>query len=272
LNRESGRRLFGADLEAYDRGRPGHPARVYEVLVERCGLVPGARVLEIGPGTGQATRRLIGLGADLVAVEPDDRLAGHLPSAVGQVVVLNRPLEEAELHPTAFDLAVAASSFHWVDEEAGLAKIRAALRPGGWIALWWSHFGAEEPTNPFHRALRPMVDEILASRGIELEESPSAPTGGRPRHGLDVEARTAALELAGYDWIEHELIQWSHVWDATGIRALYASFSPIIRLDEATRVAVLDAVEELAVRDFDGRLELTVLTSLYTARGPDRVV
>jgi hypothetical protein len=59
------------------------------------------------------------------------------------------------------------------------------------------------------------------------------------------------------------------VWDAAGLRALYASFSPIIRLDEATRTAVLDTVEDVAVRDLDGRVQLLMLTSLYTARRPD---
>jgi SAM-dependent methyltransferase len=268
MAREAGRRLFGADVDAYERGRPGHPPRVYELLVQRCGLVPGTRVLEIGPGTGQATRRLLELGADVLAVEPDERLAAHLPSAVGAVAVLNQPLEEVVLAAEDFDLAVAASSFHWVDEEVGLGKLAAALRRDGWIALWWSHSGAEEPLSPFQQALRPVVDEIFAARGIELEESPAVSPVGGPRFGLDVEGRLTALAHAGFGHIEHELIPWSHTWDAAGIRALFASFSPIIRLDEETRLAALDAVEQLAERDFGGRVELPVLTSLYTAQRP----
>lgn len=266
---EEGRHLFGADVDAYDRGRPGHPPRVYELLVQRCGLGPGARVVEIGPGTGKATRRLLELGADLVAVEPDPRLAERLPSAVGAVEVLNQPLEEVVLPAEDFDVAAAASSFHWVDEKVGLGKLATALRRGGWIALWWSQFGVEDARSPSEQTLRRVVDEVLVARGIELVESPSAGHGGRPRHGLDVEARTGALEHAGFEQIEHELIPWAHVWDAAGLRALYASFSPIIRLDEATRAAVLDTVEDVAGRDLDGRIELLMLTSLYTARRPD---
>jgi SAM-dependent methyltransferase len=267
MAREAGRRLFGADVDAYERGRPGHPSRVYELLVERCGLLAGTRVLEVGPGTGQATRRLLELGADIVAVEPDDRLAEHIRS-VGQVTVLNQPLEDAELAPESFELAVAASSFHWIHEETGLARVAAALRPGGWVVLWWSHFGAEEPQSPFQQALRPVLDELFAARRIELEESPAVSAGGGPRFGLDVEGRLEALAHAGYEHGEHELIPWSHVWDAARIRALFATFSPIIRLDEETRIAVLEAVEQVADRDFAGRVELPVLTSLFTARRP----
>ena len=267
IRREEGRRLFGADIAAYDWGRPGHPPRVYEVLVERCRLVPGAHVLEIGPGTGQATRRLLELGADIIAIEPDERLADHIRS-FGPVAVRSQPLEEVELPPTFFDLAVAASSFHWVDEVRGLAKVAAALRPGAWVALWWTHSGAEEPPGPFQQALRPGVDEILAARGIELEESPAVSAGGGPRFGLDVEGRLEALAHAGFEHIENELIPWSHTWDSARMRALFASFSPIIRLDDATRAAVLDAVQTVAERDFGGSVELPILTSLYTARRP----
>src|SRR5207237_10029841 len=73
------RRLFGADPGGYDRARPDYPSRVYEILTERCGLRPGPATLEIGPGTGLATRRLLALGADpLVAVESAERLAEYL--------------------------------------------------------------------------------------------------------------------------------------------------------------------------------------------------
>ena len=52
------RRLFSGDPAGYERARPAYPSRVYEILTERCGLRPGAATLEIGPGSGLATRRL----------------------------------------------------------------------------------------------------------------------------------------------------------------------------------------------------------------------
>src|SRR5215472_10064256 len=76
IDRDEGRRAFGADPSGYDRARPGYPPRVYDLLRDRCRLRPGTRAFEVGPGTGQATRHLLRLGASpLVAVEPDERLA-----------------------------------------------------------------------------------------------------------------------------------------------------------------------------------------------------
>ena len=56
-----------------------------------------------------------------------------------------------------FDLAVAATSFHWVNQEVGLTKLGRALRPAGWVALWWTHFRDPAPPDDYSKAL----DHIL---------------------------------------------------------------------------------------------------------------
>jgi SAM-dependent methyltransferase len=262
IAREEGRRLFGSDPAAYDRARPGHPERVYEVLAERCGLGPATPVLEVGPGTGQATRRLLALGASpLVALEPDKALAAHLRAALGErVEVRETTLEEAELEPAAYELAAAASCFHWIDEDAGLAQLLAALRPGGWAAIWWTHFGDPDAPDAFITATTPLLEGLVSS--------PTAGDPGRPPHAHDREARVAALERAGFGSIEHELVRWETSWDADGIRALYGTFSPIARLDEARRTEILDRIARVAAEDFGGRVERTLVTSLFVARRP----
>ena len=115
----------------------------------------------MGPGTGQVTRRLLELGAEVVAVEPDARLAEFLRGRVGdRAQLVEETLEEAELEDGAFDLAVAASSFHCVDEAVGLASLRRALRPGGWIAIWWTSFGDETRPDPLRDAVDPLFEDV----------------------------------------------------------------------------------------------------------------
>jgi SAM-dependent methyltransferase len=262
IGREEGRRLFGTDPAAYDSARPGHAERVYEVLVERCGLTAGTSVLEIGPGTGQATRRLLERGAEpLVAIEPDPALAAYLAESLGaRVDVRSTTLEDADLPAEAFDLAVAASSFHWVEEDVGLAKLFAALRPERWVAVWWTLFGDGGKPDAFITATSPLLQD--------LHSSPTAGQEGRPPHARDAEARVAALSVAGFGEVQHELVSWQASWDTAGIRALYATFSPIARLDDTTRTQILDGIARIAEQDFAGHVDRTLITSLYTARRP----
>ena len=115
--RQEARAIYGSDAAGYDAGRPDYPAEVYEILAARCGLRAGASVVEIGPGTGLVTRRLVAAGARVVAVEPDQNMAVHLAAAVSSdVEIIPGTFEQAPLRHDKFDLAVAATSFHWVDQ------------------------------------------------------------------------------------------------------------------------------------------------------------
>jgi SAM-dependent methyltransferase len=145
--------LFGLDVPGYDSIRPEYPSAVYERLQEVCGLAPGTGTLEIGAGSGLATRELIALGANPVtAIEPDQALADQLRQVVEltetRVDIHVASVEEFTLPDDTFDLAVAATSFHWVDPSVGLAKVRSALRPGGAWAMWWNVFGDPDRDDP----------------------------------------------------------------------------------------------------------------------------
>lgn len=134
--REAARHTYGADAAGYREGRPDYPPRLYEVLRSKCGLGPGSRVLEIGPGSGLVTEHLVAAGARVVAVEPDRGFAEYLGRNLPEVQVVAAPFEEADVG-TGFDAVVAATSFHWLDPSTALRKVGGVLRPGGWGAIWW---------------------------------------------------------------------------------------------------------------------------------------
>ncbi len=258
---DRGRVLFGSDPENYDAARPDYPESIYARLRARCGLAPGCRTLEIGAGTGTATRRLLALGAELVALEPDARLAAFLRANVGNAAdVRTVAFEDAELPTGGFDLVVAATSFHWLEQASALAKAARVLRPDGWIALFWHVFGDETRPDPFHDAT---ADLLRPARASPASERPDAPA-----FGLDTSARMDDLRAAGcFCNAEHHLVRWTGVLGpAPQLRALYATFSPIAELEPDTRVRVLDELARIAREQFGGRVERPFVTSLYTAR------
>ena len=60
--------MFEQVPELYDRARPVYPPDVFDDVVTLAGLGEGARVLEIGCGTGQATLPLAERGFEVTCI------------------------------------------------------------------------------------------------------------------------------------------------------------------------------------------------------------
>jgi SAM-dependent methyltransferase len=130
---------FGGAAHNYDTHRPRYPDQLIDDV-----LPPGARrVLEAGAGTGIASMQFIKRGADLLAVEPDNRMAA-VARAKGIPVEI-ATFEQWKPAGRRFDRVVFAASFHWVDPALALPKIRGILNDGGKLALIWNRL---RPTNP----------------------------------------------------------------------------------------------------------------------------
>jgi SAM-dependent methyltransferase len=252
--------LFTTVAEAYDAARPGYPPGVRELLVDRAGLAQGSRVVEIGLGTGQATAMLLDAGASVTAIELGAEMAAVL---VGKFVgadldVIVRPFESATLPASSFDLVVAATSFHWLSPEVALARCADLLAPGGWIALWWNHYGDPDRPDDVYRA----IDTVLERLAPVLVGNP--PTAS---NGLDVAARMADFErVARFDEVHHEVIRWTIRQSGAQVRALFETFSPFLALPAEQRVAVLDEIERVIDGDFGGVVERIYLTPIYLAQ------
>jgi SAM-dependent methyltransferase len=257
ISRAEGRELFGLDPHGYDHARPPYPEAVFDLLVDRCGLARGTATLEIGAGTGIATRRLVALGADpLVAIEPDSRLAAYLREQRLPIEVLEAPFESARVAPGGFQLAVCATAFHWIDAAIGLARVADALAIGGWWAAWWNVFGDATRADPFHEATKTL-----------LEPLPMGPAGRNDAYPTDRAARLddIARTRAFVQLSAHET-RWTLVLEAARTRALYATYSSINRLATGERERVLDELERIARDEFGGRVERNMITAVYLAR------
>ena len=141
-DRELRRSTFDEAVELYDRARPGYPAALFEDLAELTSIGPESRVLEIGPGTGQATLPLAERGCRVVAVELGADLAAvarRKLAGFANVEVVTAAFEDWPLPAEAFDLVLAATAFHWIDPAVRIDKVADALRPGGSLATITTH-------------------------------------------------------------------------------------------------------------------------------------
>jgi SAM-dependent methyltransferase len=263
LGRAEGRQLFGLDPAGYDAGRPDYPEWVYDRLSVPGRLREGSRVVEVGPGTGIVTRRLLSAGARVVAIEPDPALARHLADAFAgrHLEIVNAPFEEAGLADDSAELIVAATSFHWVEREIGMRTVSRLLRPGGHVALWWTLFFDSSRPDPFRDATRHLFLPLPA----EFAEP------GRPEFQLDVERRCGDLmNIAALVDVRAEITHWDVSLSTRRLHDLYASMAAIRRLPAAEQPLVLDAVTHIADELFGGLVNRPFVTALYMGRKPGR--
>ena len=109
---------FGAMAGAYERFRPGYPAELFD-LVMTYAAQPVRTALEIGAGTGKATRLFAERGVTVTATEPDGamlaELRKHVPANVKTVQAAFEDLQAGE----SYGLVYAAAALHWTSPQGG---------------------------------------------------------------------------------------------------------------------------------------------------------
>jgi SAM-dependent methyltransferase len=121
--------------------RPSYAPSVLTAILALVGRPPAEiDAADVGAGTGIFTRMLAGRGLHSVtAVEPNDemRRQGILASQKMLIRWENGTGEATGLASQSLDLVSMASSFHWVQFDAGCGEFQRILRQGRrFVALW----------------------------------------------------------------------------------------------------------------------------------------
>ncbi|HTU94860.1 MAG TPA: class I SAM-dependent methyltransferase, partial [Solirubrobacteraceae bacterium] len=119
----------------YERGRPGYPEAAIARLADELDLGPERTVVDLAAGTGKLTRALLGLGAQLVAIEPVAGMREQLERAVPGVEVRDGTAEHMPLEDSTVDAVFVAQAFHWFDVPAAAVEIHRVLVPAGGLAV-----------------------------------------------------------------------------------------------------------------------------------------
>ena len=235
-------RLFDEVPDLYDRVRPTYPDELFADLLGITGIHAGSSVLEVGCGTGQATRSLAALGLPVTAVEAGPGMAALARQRLGgfdNVQVETSTFEDWDGQGRQFDLLLAAASWHWVDPSIGWTKAHEILRPGGWMALI-GNIVVRRPGEP----------EVYGET-MDLHEHyfPGHPDWGHPP--LEDEVRAVNQ---GWGSVEDPgplfgptVVQWYPVvqwFDGAGFADLLRSTSLYRRLKPEVREPLLNAVAE----------------------------
>jgi SAM-dependent methyltransferase len=257
--RDDLRATFNAEAERYARARPVYPAALFEDLVALADLQPGARVLEIGCGTGQATLPLAERGYDVLAVELGAALAAVAQRNLARfanVEVWISAFEDWPLPAEPFDLVLAATAFHWLDPAVRLSKAAAALRPGGALAIVTTEHVAGG-TEAF----------FVAAQDCYERWDPATPPGLRLQPADDIPSMADELDRSG--WFEPTLVR-RYAWDQPYTTRTYLdvllTYSGHLALPSEARERLLGCIACLIDTRYGGSITKRYLNLLHVAR------
>ena len=156
------RTTFDEDAERYNTFRPQYPEALFDKLIKDIGINNHSELLEIGLGTGQATKPLAKVGAEITAIELGAALVDKARKELQQytnVHVMAGSFEEIHLPVSHYDLIYSATAFHWVKEEYKFTKTAQLLKPKGYLAIIHTEHISDGRGDAFHKASQPIYDK-----------------------------------------------------------------------------------------------------------------
>lgn len=254
------RTTFDEDAANYDRWRPRYCPELFEEILRYGRLRSGDRAIEMGCGTGQATRPFLQAGIRVTAVELGQSLAAYARAKfVGYdgFSIAQQPFEEFPLPDAPADLLYAATAFHWIPEDIAYPKAMALLRPGGTLALFWNR------PFPAHR------DDAMQS-DIQAAYARMIHRGARPSKVLQADQSDLFAQreetIRRYGFVEQEM----HVYTQTRIfrpeehTKLLNTYSDHIAMKTADRLELEKEIEQ-AIHRHGGILTIEDTIDLHLA-------
>lgn len=132
------RKVFDTIPEQFDKYRPRYSAELFSDLIAYAGIGPGKTVLEIGPGTGQATDPVLDTGCGYNAIELGENLYEMMKRKYGNYPnfnIVNDDFITYDFGDQKFDMIYSAATIQWIPEEIAFSKTFDLLNPGGTLAM-----------------------------------------------------------------------------------------------------------------------------------------
>ena len=228
---------FNTAATLYEEVRPGYPAELVQDVIDLSGLRSHGRILEIGCGTGKATRSFaerryelvcLDIGADLIAV------AKEKLKAFPNVSFVEKAFEAWKPEGT-FDLIISATAFHWVDPKVRYLKASEVLKPKGSLAVF---------SNQHVRK-----DEGFFAESQSLYDKYYAPlTENHPTHATNFPG------VEGFHNPIRRFYPWTQTYSSEEYIKLLGTYSDHISLPDENRHLLFEGIANLIETKYNGQV------------------
>ncbi|SOD74603.1 methyltransferase family protein [Jatrophihabitans sp. GAS493] len=241
-------RRFGAVAAAYEQYRFGYPDEVVDSVLAYAGR-PVLTALEIGAGTGKATRVFARRGVAVTATDPDaamlTELAKHVPPTVATICgafedLPLTPRLTAQLTPqltppliNTYDLVFAAASLHWTEPVRRWARVAALLNPSGTFASFGGPIRLADPD----------VEQAVRAAKLRFVAADDVPSpDGTPEQSLLQWPATELMRSVQFSDVRQSTIERRFTLPAHEYVGHLSTISAYLELPASARAEVFDLI------------------------------
>ncbi|MBQ7679096.1 MAG: Type 1 glutamine amidotransferase-like domain-containing protein [Butyrivibrio sp.] len=254
LEQDEFRSVFDTIPDLFDQFRPRYSEELFAYLIAEAGIGPGKRVLEIGPGTGQATDPILRTGCKYHAIELGQHLFRKMKEKYGELPTFSIVHDDFITHDFGkmrFDMIYSAATIQWIPETVAFSKTFELLKPGGTLAMMLTSADYRSDNEPLYDKIQALYDRYY---------KPDIPyTHGRFRY-------TSAPEY-GYTEVERHEFKGQRVLTADEYVALCGTHSDHIVIPEPLRTEFFEELRK-AVLDAGDRIVFNDTYVLYITHRP----
>jgi SAM-dependent methyltransferase len=251
---------FDSHAELYNEVRPRYPQELFDTLEKVSNLSPDAHLLEIAPGTGQATKPLAEKGYSIIAVELGGELAAVGRRELSQfekVEIITSSFEDVELPLQSFDLVFCATAFHWISPEVKFSKTHCLLKDDGYLAIIYTHYVSDKDHDAFFKEAHNIFEKHDKNKTVVNGKSPILPSDEVKQIPLDTKLFEPVLFKTFPEVLQYSIDDYLK---------LICTFSFIIAMDPNDKENFLKETRDLANKEYDGVVTINLVMSLTLGR------
>ena len=254
---------FDTVVSKYEKMRPGYAPELYQTIFDYAPIGEDSRVVEVGSGSGQATKPVLDTGCQLTAVEYGENLSELLKENFKEypnLTVMTGKFEDMTFAENAYDLVFSATAFHWIPEETGYRKVFSMLRQGGAFARFANHPCISRKDTALAQAIEAAYDKYYYSYYPEKKRGTSA------EYTAEQFEKTANIAgKYGFTDIQSHIFYRERVFTADEYIQLLGTYSDHIAIEKGVREEFFSSIKE-AINANGGRLVISDTLDLQLAR------
>ena len=248
------RKVFDTIPDQFDMYRNRYSDELFHYLIDYAGVGPGTKVLELGPGTGQASEPIIKTGCEYYAIELGEHLYLKMVEKFGKhsnFHIVNDDFVTHDFGDAKFDLIYSAATIQWIPEEVAFEKTLSLLKPGGVLAMMLTSSEYRSNNEALYQKIQKLYDTYY---------QPDIPyTHGGFRY-------TAAPEY-GYTEVEKREFRGKREFSAAEYVAYSGTHCDHIMIKDAIRETFFKGLHD-AVVEAGGKITFNDTYILYLTRKP----